>query len=359
MVTWLLALMLFGTAADQPRSVDDVVDEILELIEQDSFTSPEWQGLMAEIEALAVTGDPYARNMLGIILENGYGRDMDLAAAEQLYRELAAEASDEPGLRDVAEFNLGRLLLFADRSDEAEAAFANIWERRGVMAGPALEALTRTMLTRSHAPSNLDAVAALLEDGREARLANPVALGWLASLHQAGQLSTGVNRDAARRALAAGAEAGGAEAAWRLAMMDREDPQYRPGAFDLIRQAAEGGYVDGMISLAVMLATGELTEPDPEEARYWYLQAAASGSAHAHRGLGVMLIAGEGGPADPALGYALIDLAIAGGDDLAPRVAEVFPAQGFPRPPRADIDRARREWLERHALTEADIGPTR
>ena len=53
-----------------------------------------------------------------------------------------------------------------------------------------------------------------------------------------------------------------------------------------------------MISLAVMLAVGQGVAPDPAEARLWYARTAESGSAHALRALGMMILVGEGGASD-------------------------------------------------------------
>jgi len=76
-------------------------------------------------------------------------------------------------------------------------------------------------------------------------------------------------------------------------------------AYDWVRQAAEQEYMDGMISFAVMNATGEGTGINPEAAFQWYEKAAMLGSHHALRGLSYMHLNGEGVPKN-------IELAVAG-----------------------------------------------
>ena len=88
-------------------------------------------------------------------------------------------------------------------------------------------------------------------------------------------------------------------------------------AYRFMILSSEAGYDNGMISRAVMLATGQGTPLDAAQARVWYEQAAQLGNAHALRGLGIMYLYGEGGEPDIAIGVALLQLAREGGDSIA------------------------------------------
>ena len=62
-------------------------------------------------------------------------------------------------------------------------------------------------------------------------------------------------------------------------------------------RAAEEGAIDAQGSLGIYYAT--LRNPDLEKSRHWYLQAALQGSAQAMYEIGLTLLLGEGGEADP------------------------------------------------------------
>lgn len=134
---------------------------------------------------------------------------------------------------------------------------------------------------------------------------------------------------------------------------------YMDEAFLWVAWSADAGDSYGFISRGVMLAAGQGTPQNLEEARLWYRRAAERGSAHAHRALAGMYITGEGGPIDTPLGFALLDLAVAGGDEMAPRMAELFPQYGFVRPDEDAIAQARDRWLDEIGLQPGDIGETR
>nr|WP_272887151.1 tetratricopeptide repeat protein [Phenylobacterium aquaticum] len=119
------------------------------------------------------------------------------------------------------------------------------------------------------------------------------------------------------------------------------------------KAAAERGNVWAMIDIAVMLATGEGVPADPPQARDWYAKAASRGSAHGLRGLGVMLYRGEGGAKDLVLGRAYLELAVAGGDDLAQQVAHELFGE-LSQADRAAVDQAKADWLKTHPTPRAD-----
>lgn len=119
-------------------------------------------------------------------------------------------------------------------------------------------------------------------------------------------------------------------AQWRLAMMHLEGvgtPRDPREAYRILVTASENGGVRAMISRAVMLATGEGTAEDDAQARIWYQRAAESrqyGWEHGLRGLGGMLVLGEGGPVELARGIAYLRVAAAAGDETAAGLLEQF-----------------------------------
>lgn len=149
-----------------------------------------------------------------------------------------------------------------------------------------------------------------------------------------------------------------ARTAWQLGM-SLLNAGYLEEAFAWVAWSADAGDSHGFISRGVMLAAGQGTLQNLEEARIWYRRAAERGSAHAHRALAGMWITGEGGPIDAALGFALLDLAVQGGDEIASRMTELLPQHGYARPDEAAIAQAKARWLGEIGLRAEDIGETR
>jgi TPR repeat protein len=103
-----------------------------------------------------------------------------------------------------------------------------------------------------------------------------------------------------------------------------------------------------MISRAVMLATGDGVAENQVEARSWYERAARSGEegwAHALRGLGGMLVIGEGGPVDLPRGFGYLLAAHAAGDEFAGQLIERFRAQITPEVEGQAVAIAK-EWVK-------------
>lgn len=65
-------------------------------------------------------------------------------------------------------------------------------------------------------------------------------------------------------------------------------------AVAFFQKAADAGFIDGFVSLAVMQAQGRGTPENFEGALMNYMGAAQLGSAHAAQGVGVMLMIGQG-----------------------------------------------------------------
>jgi TPR repeat protein len=112
-------------------------------------------------------------------------------------------------------------------------------------------------------------------------------------------------------------------AQWRAGMMVLQGigtAKDSATAYRWVKRSADNGCVNGMISAAVMLATGDGVAEDDVTAREFYSKASESGDqqfAHALRGLAGMLLDGEGGPVDTARGIAYLLIAKAAGDENA------------------------------------------
>ena len=105
-----------------------------------------------------------------------------------------------------------------------------------------------------------------------------------------------------------------------------------------------------MISRAVMLATAEGVDEDDAAARSWYRRASESGQdgfAHALRGLGSMLVTGEGGPPDLARGIAYLRIAAAAGDQPAWTLLEQWDDRVTPDV-HAEAARLSEAWIAEH-----------
>lgn len=140
--------------------------------------------------------------------------------------------------------------------------------------------------------------------------------------------SEGYPRDPVRafehtRIVASSTTPSAAYAQWRLGVMHlqgvgtRADPAE---AHRWIRRAAEAGEANAMASMGVLLATGQGVAEDDVAARSWYRRAAESardGFQDGLRGLGWMLVTGEGGPEDLPTGVAYLMLAEAAGAERA------------------------------------------
>ena len=137
---------------------------------------------------------------------------------------------------------------------------------------------------------------------------------------------------------------------WELGMMHLRGigtPANAAEAYRWVSRAADGGSINGMISRAVMLATGEGVAEDDVAARRWYERASQLDDtllAHALRGLGSMLVTGEGGPADVPRGIAYLRIAEAGGDGNARVILQQWQSRVTPEVDR-EATRIAAQWL--------------
>lgn len=208
------------------------------------------------------------------------------------------------------------------------------------------------MMSRAFSAQILSMAAAALAAGSASAQQAPQTAVETAEAYQGAQVALlGFPADPVRAfALFQQAAAGprgeaAACAVWQMGMLTREGRGVArdPGAaYRLVSRAAEDGCPPAMISRAVMLATGEGVGVDAASARIWYEAAIRSdhpaSRAHAMRGLGAMMLAAEGGPADAALGFGLLQQASADGDAaavtllaaIAPQITEDLRAAAGP-----------------------------
>ena len=155
------------------------------------------------------------------------------------------------------------------------------------------------------------------------------------------------------RAAAQSPLTGAGYAQWRLAMMHlngQGTPVDQAEAYRWVVRASDGGDVHAMISRGVMLATGEGVAEDDAAARIWYQRAAESRDvnfAHGMRGLGAMLVSGEGGPVDLPRGIAYLKIARAANDANAARLLETWRDRITPEIDRQSLEIVNR-WIAEH-----------
>lgn len=88
-------------------------------------------------------------------------------------------------------------------------------------------------------------------------------------------------------------------------------------AWALLKPLAEAGHPQSMAAVGSMLASGLGVAQDLVASRDWYRRAAEAGAVSGLRGYGGMLLLGEGGPKDTALGIGLLLVAADAGDENA------------------------------------------
>jgi uncharacterized protein len=275
------------------------------------------------------------------------------AAPDMVELRARAEAGDA-----AAQNELGGSLMATE--DPALLAEAREWFRRAMEAGdvearnnyavmlvmglggPADEAEGRRLREEAAAAGSIAASMSLAERYLEGAEGYPLDPARALALFR-------VAADSATRAAP--------YAQWRVAMMHLTGVGVTADAAEAWRwvvRASDAGSVDAMISRAVMLATGEGTAEDAAAARLWYQRAAESGQdgfQHALRGLGAMLVAGEGGPADWPRGIAYLRIAEAAGDGNARILLDRWDDRITPEIARA-ATRISEQWLAEHLPVE-------
>ena len=121
----------------------------------------------------------------------------------------------------------------------------------------------------------------------------------------------------------------------------------RDTAIELYRQAAERGDLRAMVSLGLLMETGDGVPLDPVGALALYERAAAGGSADGAINLAVALFNGRVVPADPSRAVALFEQAAEGGSAIATYNLGVLAQDGALGPGRAGEALG---WFRRAAL---------
>ncbi|MEP0189566.1 MAG: tetratricopeptide repeat protein [Erythrobacter sp.] len=118
---------------------------------------------------------------------------------------------------------------------------------------------------------------------------------WLGWFYENGR-GTDVDMSAAEFHYRAAAREGENHARWRLGVLidSGEIAGTLEEAVAFFNISADENYADGVVSLAVMQATGRGTQQDYPAALGNYMKAAQLGNDHAVRGVGVMLFNGQG-----------------------------------------------------------------
>jgi uncharacterized protein len=208
-----------------------------------------------------------------------------------------------------------------------------------------LLALALMVLPANTYPTLDDRVDALLAEGKNSAALNaareaadsgdPEGHDWLGWFHEEGRgIAVDIPTAASHYRIAA--DGGNNHAAWRLGVLI--DSGKVKGTLEeavaLFQAAADRGAPTGMVSLAVMQATGRGTRQDFGAAMGNYMRAAKLGHAHGVRGVGVMLFLGQGVAADPEEASAWMLVSAAMGNEEADanlgRILEQVPNDRIP-----------------------------
>jgi TPR repeat protein len=344
-ITALLGAALFALTQNAPDSAPDQTPPapppIVAMILAEDTSSDAFEQARRDVRDAAQAGDPAAQRLMGSLTRGGYAETPP--DAETWFRR--SMAGDDASESARAAFLLaGHLRAQGDRGAEVRAL---------------LEGLTQApddIATDIAGYLGADYLFGLGGDVRptegEAYLNSAIAMGFNNPDILEAYADTVIERDRERAVtlLRRAADAGSPSAAWRFAMGWMQGGGDPITAYRYVTWAAGQDHREAQVSRAVMLATGQGVAQDLAAARAAYLVPARQGSAHAWRGLGVMYLAGQGGPVDAATGYALLELAARAGDDDAAAILETPPDAFADRPDQANIETAGDAWLAGQAL---------
>ena len=350
------------TILADPRAEDGawLFDIALEAFQAaDPFSNDIAASVIALLERAAGDGHAESMNLLGTIYQTGWGVTADRERAREYFQQ-AYEAGNAPAGLNLARGDLlsddprmvrmgyASLLVIAENEvfDERSRQVAQGWQGYAISLGLGVP------------EPDYEAAYPLLMIGLEAAPDEP-DFNFLAGRYAESGIIGEVDLAAATQYFTRAGENGHPIAAWRAGINYLEGVGVEADearAFELVTLSSELGFEQGMISLAVMHALGQGTEMRADIARTLYGAVAMRGNAHAMRSLGMMLLMGEGGGGDPALGYALLELASEAGDihaaDLLAAVNEMNPQEEewF-----AEIPARKTEFLESNNLTVEQI----
>jgi TPR repeat protein len=145
-------------------------------------------------------------------------------------------------------------------------------------------------------------------------------------------------------------------AAYNLGSMystDVNHPHDLPRAAELLRQAADGGYVPAMHSLGLLLVNHSELKQDPQQIRSLLETAASAGSWKSSVVLGILARDGRGTPVDHKAAYYHFQVAVLQGGAVADRYIrpsmEIVGAK-ITEEERQVAASAAKTWHERHSL---------
>jgi TPR repeat protein len=145
-------------------------------------------------------------------------------------------------------------------------------------------------------------------------------------------------------------------AAYNLGSMystDVNHPHDLPKAAELLRQAADGGYVPAMHSLGLLLVNHSELKQDPQQIRSLLETAAGAGSWKSSVVLGILARDGQGTPVDHKAAYYHFQVAVLQGGAVADRYIrpsmEIVGAK-ITEEERQVAASAAKTWHERHSL---------
>jgi hypothetical protein len=309
----------------------------------------------ALMEQAAASGDAEAINALATFVEMGVGAPPDAALAQRLLEDAAARGSVG------AKLNLGLRLTHSQSEADQRRAVELLTDVHNDPPDPAFGEETRRIAAGGLGVAFLLGRGVMQDVARgvdyleEADAAGDADERTLFALGRAYQRGWDVREPDPARALGyfqRAAEMGHAESAWQVGLAHLRGggvPQSDALAFDWFVRAGEGGDPRGDVSAAYLLSLGRGTVEDDREARRLYERAAERGNAHALRGLGELLLRGEGGPRDEVRGLAYVLLAERAGVRAAASDA-ALPAPSARA--RARAERVAADWERDHGPLE-------
>jgi TPR repeat protein len=348
-----LAALALTTQDAPPPAPATPIEQLGAAIGTGQTSGPDFEAARAAVMADARRGDPAAMNMAGILAQNGLVNSD--RSAEDWYR--AVMAGNNGDEASAATLNLALLYYgAAGRAAEARALLEGIetapphilsqvqgylgFDYLYGVGGEAKTELGRASLN-----------GAIINGFNNAYILDAYGQFWL-------EPPEGVEPrpDRADEMFRRAAQAGSVNAAWRLAMLILSTGGQEGEAWQYIQWASEQGHGNAMVSRAVMLALGQGVEANPAEARVWYLNAAKAGESHGLRGLGWMYVTGEGGDANPPLGYAMLDIAAEAGDPGVAASLSALADEGYERPSDAEVRAAREAFTAAEGLNADSFG---
>ncbi len=346
LLTALAALSLAFQPADAPAEPTPL-DQVLGALQAGQSSGPEFDAARDAVMAEARAGDPASMNMAGILVQNGLARSE--RTAEDWFR--AAAGSNDAETVASATVNLA-LYLYQQpgRASEGRALLEGYEDGPQNITAMQQGYLGFDYLVGIGGDTNQELGRALINGAIVSGFENAYVFQSYAQFWLNPPDGVEPRPDRADELFRRAIQAGSVDAAWSLAMLILQRGGPETEAWRFVEWASDQNHPNAMISRAVMLATGQGVEQNEAEARDWYLRAAKAGQPHGLRGLGAMYVSGEGGDANPALGYALLDIAAAAGDPGVAALLDALEEDGHTRPSDAEVRRAREAFTANEGL---------